>query len=158
MVAVARRKCSRSEGAEPKPALRATCSTERSVCSSRRLASSTRWACSHLSGVVPVSATNLRAKVRGLTAARARERGYVERLGEVVERPGAHRLERAVAVARRQGRSMNCDWPPSRCGAATIARATRGADPLAVVGADQVQAEVDPRREPGRREHAPSST
>ena len=71
VVDVARRKCSRSEGAEPKPARAATCSTGRSVCSSRRRASSTRWACSQRSGVVPVSATKRRAKVRGLTAARA---------------------------------------------------------------------------------------
>ena len=66
-----------------------------------------------------------------------RQRGDVERLGQVVERPGADRLERAVVVARRQG-------PLDELRLAAVAvrgrdhrPRDRGADPLAVVGADR---------------------
>ena len=72
------------------------------------------------------------------------ERGDVERLGQVLERPGAHRLERAVVVRRRQR-------PLDELGLAAVAvrggdhhPGDPGSDPLAVIGADQVKAEVDP--------------
>ena len=49
---------------------------------------------------------------------------------------------------------MNWAWPPSRCGEATIARATALPRALAVIGAHDVEAEVDPRAKAGRGQDA----
>ena len=84
----------------------------------------TRWESSHCSGVVPVSSRKRRAKVRGLTPAWRGHRGDVERLVEALGRPAPGRLQRAAAGGGGSG-SMNCAWPPSRCGGATMWRATR---------------------------------
>src|SRR5260221_6112121 len=70
VVAVIRRKWSRSEAAVPKPQRQATVSTGRSDSSSSRRASSTRWESSHCSGVVPVSSRKRRAKEGGRAPAR----------------------------------------------------------------------------------------
>src|SRR5690606_40110607 len=63
-------KGARRTAAEPKPTSRAIVSTEESVASSSSRARSTRCCSSHLWGVVPVSATKRRAKVRSDISAR----------------------------------------------------------------------------------------
>ena len=130
---MARRKWSRSEAAVPKPQRQATSSTGRSDSSSSRRASSTRWASSHCSGVVPVSSRKRRAKVRGLTAGVAGHRGDVEGLAEALERPAPGRLQRAAGAAAAR-RLKNWAWPPSRWGA----RDHVAGDPLAGGGAEVV--------------------
>ena len=103
----------------------ATASTPRSVSSSSRRASSTRWPVSQWCGVVPVSARNRRANVRGAMCARR---------GQVVDGELGRRGARSArsAAARRVGASGGagigastyCAWPPSRCGGTTIRRAS----------------------------------
>ena len=64
-------KCLRRLPAVQNPLLAATVSIDRSLTSRRRCASWTRWRSNHWYGVVPVAATNRRAKVLGLIADRA---------------------------------------------------------------------------------------
>ena len=92
----------RSIAAVPKPTSPAIQSTERSVVSSSSSARSTRWLVIQACGVVPVSARNRRAKVRGdMLAVRARRLDRVLVL-EVLGEPDQQRAEGlGVAVGHR---------------------------------------------------------
>ena len=112
VVAAARRRCSRSEAAVPKPARAATASTPSSLCSSSRSASATRCSCSQRSGVVPVSARKWRANERTLQPAWA---AISTTVSGCASRSSAHaRVAARPPVGSGTGRSMNCAWLPSR--------------------------------------------
>ena len=132
----------------PKPARRATSSTERSVVSSSSRACSTRCRVSHCGraepGLVaepPGEGPHAHPGVRG-------QRRQVERLVEMGQRPGAGR---AAAVDGRSVRHVAHDElrlaavPPRRHHAAPGGAV---GDLAAEVAADQVQAQVDARPRP----------
>ena len=112
-----------------------------------------RWASSHLPGVVPVSAAKRRAKVRSDIAARSASSAHRLVLGEVLAHPGQQRGE-AVRVAARA--------PAGRCtgagrrraaGGTTIRRAIRLATDGAELAAHVVQAGVDAGGGAGAGDH-----
>ena len=123
--AQARRKCSRRPVAVPNPHARATCSTGTSVSSSSAARGGTRS----------------REQPRAAASCRSR-RGSGGRRCAASSRRGAPSSRRSAARSRRSsiharvgarpplgraatGRSTNCAWPPARCGATTMRRATR---------------------------------
>ncbi|OLT10862.1 hypothetical protein BJF78_28430 [Pseudonocardia sp. CNS-139] len=106
----------------PKPLRAATSSMPRSVSSSSRCARSTRCRVSHLCGVVPVSATNRRAKLRSdmrARLARSDTECSTSRCSSTQSSTGAS------PSARQTGIGCSTYWrcPPSRCGGTTIRRA-----------------------------------
>ena len=113
----------RSIAAVPNPTSSAIQSTDRSVVSSSSSARSTRWLVSQTCGVVPVSARNRRANVRGdMLAACARDSTVC-----CSPRCSVSQTSSGPSVSASQagtGERMNCAWPPSRCGGTTIRRAT----------------------------------
>ncbi len=149
----ARRKCSRSEAAVPKPACQATSSTGSSVSSSRRRASV------HAPGEQPLQRrrAGLLAEAAGegagADAGVAGHRGDVERLGEALGRPaaGCSRNDPAGGCSRRPLDEL-------RLAAVAVGRGDHVAggavaDGCAAVGADDVQAEVDAGAEAGGGHH-----
>ena len=99
-------------------------------------------------------ARNRRAKVRGaISARRARSSTLRSRSrwpsAHVEPRPGGPRRPSSAT-----GASTYWAWPPSRCGRHDHPPGDGVGHLGAVVEADQVQAQVDARRRPGRREDA----
>ena len=78
-----------------------TTSTGSSVVSSSRWASWTRWCTNHWCGVVPVTCRNRRANVRGVIAARLRQRIDAQRRVEMLERPMEDEADVLVGATRR---------------------------------------------------------
>jgi hypothetical protein len=117
-----RRKCLRRLSAVCRPLRAATVSTGRSQVSSRRWASRVRSRRIHWYGVVPVMATNLRAKVRGLMAARAARSSTVTGWCRFSCSQAIVSFSRLSGTG--MGWSMYWAWPPSRCGGTTRSRAS----------------------------------
>jgi hypothetical protein len=105
-----------------KPESSATRSIDASEVSSSRCAASTRWCVSHWWGVVPACASKRRASVRSdirpFFASDCTVSGWSSRAL-------AHSMSGASEPSTGGiAEATNCDWPPSRCGATTMRRAT----------------------------------
>ena len=116
------RKWWRSAAALPNPARSAITLTVSAVSSSSSWASRMRWPVSQRSGVVPVSWTKRRAKVRSDILARAASWLTVTgsprwRCIQLMTSPSVSQAGTAT------GRSTYWAWPPSRCGGMTMRRA-----------------------------------
>ena len=121
VVSVSRARWSRRLAAVPSPQRAATSSTDRSVASSSRRASSSRCAVSHRRGVSPVSSRKWRARVRGAhpacSARSATDSGWARCCS-------AHaQVAASPCPGGGRGRCSHCAWPPSRWGATTMRRA-----------------------------------
>ena len=97
------RKWCRMTDAVPKPACCAICSRPSSVSSSSCCARRMRCRLSQAAGVVPISARNLRAKVRDDMSARRASWSTVRSSLEVLQHPLGHERERVAAALGHRG-------------------------------------------------------